>query len=199
MAGKTAVFVDRDGVVNELVEPWPLGAAEGPLDPAQVRLVPGAAIHLQRLRRAGHLVVCVTNQPAAAKGTVDLATLHAVHDRVTHLLARGGFRFDAERICFHHPDGVRTGLARQCECRKPAPGMLLSAAAELGIDLSRSWMVGDTDTDVLAGEAAGAMTILVRTPASAHKRSGTILPRAAVRTLGEAVSLITSLPLATIG
>ena len=78
--------------------------------------------------------------------------------------------FDRFSVCFHHPEGVVPELARACTCRKPAPGMLTDAARELGLDLDRSWLVGDTDTDVAAGAAAGIRTILIENPASAHKR-----------------------------
>jgi D-glycero-D-manno-heptose 1,7-bisphosphate phosphatase len=74
-------------------------------------------------------------------------------------------------MCLHHPDGVVAELSGPCECRKPAPGMLLDAARELGLDLDRSWMVGDTDADIEAGRAAGCRTALIVHPGSAHKRS----------------------------
>ncbi|HTA12358.1 MAG TPA: HAD-IIIA family hydrolase, partial [Solirubrobacteraceae bacterium] len=107
---------------------------------------------------------------AAAKGTVSVAQLLAVHQRVTQLLARDGVVLSASRLCLHHTDGVVPELARSCDCRKPAPGMLLELAAELDIDLGSSWMVGDTDADVSAGRAAGCHTLLIRNPASIHKR-----------------------------
>lgn len=166
-----AAFLDRDGVLNELV-PDPLtGAAESPLSVEEVRLVDGAAAACARLADAGYLLVCVSNQPAAAKGRVAVAQLLAVHERVTALLARDGVTLAASHLCFHHPRGVVPELRRQCDCRKPAPGMLLDAAAALGVDLGGSWMVGDTDADVAAGQAAGCRTLLIRHPASVHKRS----------------------------
>lgn len=166
-----AVFVDRDGVIDELA-PDPLsGRPESPLEPGQVALLPGAADALRRLRRAGYLLVGVSNQPAAAKGVVPLEQLEQVQERVLALLEKEGASLDAFRMCFHHPDGVNPSLTRTCECRKPAPGLLLDAAAALGIDLAASWMVGDTDGDLTAGAAAGCRTVLVENPASAHKRS----------------------------
>jgi D-glycero-D-manno-heptose 1,7-bisphosphate phosphatase len=171
--GRPAAFFDRDGVVNELV-PDPLsGLPESPLDPDDVALIPGAAAALRRLRDAGYLLVAVSNQPAAAKGVVTLERLRAVQERVLDLLRHEGIVPDAIRCCFHHPEATMPELRTMCRCRKPAPGMLLDAAAELDVDLGASWMIGDTDRDVAAGAAAGCRTILIAAPGSVHKRSGT--------------------------
>ena len=187
--GRPAVFLDRDGVINYLV-PDHTGAFESPLSPEDVRLADGAPGHIDRLRRAGFLVLCVTNQPAAAKGTITLEQVGTVHRRVMELLEQAGTHIDGDRVCVHHPAGVVPGLARACDCRKPAPGMLLSLAEQFGADLTASWMIGDTDTDVGAGEAAGTSTILVLTPESAPKRSAGSRPGFVARDLGEAVSTL---------
>ena len=111
-----------------------------------------------------------------------LAELHAMQARVLELLAAEGASFDDFRICLHHPEGVVPELTGPCDCRKPAPGMLLDAARELDIDLERSWMIGDTDSDVLAGRAAGCRTVLIEQPHSAHKRTAQPHPDAVVAT-----------------
>jgi D-glycero-D-manno-heptose 1,7-bisphosphate phosphatase len=171
-----AAFLDRDGVLNELV-PDPLrGQGESPLRVEDVRLIPGAAAAARRLQQAGYLLVCVSNQPAAAKSKVSVPRLLAIHDRVLELLAREGVTIAASRLCLHHAEGVVPSLTRRCDCRKPAPGMLLDAAAALGLDLSASWMVGDTDTDIAAGRAAGCRTLLIDHRASVHKRLQVIRP-----------------------
>lgn len=170
--GAPAVFLDRDGVLNELVEDPVAGVPESPLSVDDVRLIPGAAGGALALHEAGYMLVCVTNQPAAAKGKVTLGELEAIQGRVAELLGAEGVTLDAWRMCPHHPDGVTEGLAENCQCRKPAPGMLLDAARELSLDLSRSWMVGDTDADTQAGAAAGCRTVQIEHPASAHKRAG---------------------------
>ncbi len=172
MNARAAVFVDRDGVINDLVPDPVTGAPESPLHPGDVMLIPGAAPALHRLADAGWTLVGVSNQPAAAKGTSELAEVHAVQARVLAQLCDEGVRFDDFRLCLHHPDGVVPQLSGPCSCRKPAPGMLLDAAAALGIELAASWMIGDTDSDVAAGHAAGCATILVLHPGSAHKRTG---------------------------
>jgi D-glycero-D-manno-heptose 1,7-bisphosphate phosphatase len=167
-----AAFLDRDGVLNALVPDPASGQSESPLHPADVRLLPGAAAAARRLTEAGFAIVGVSNQPAAAKGTIPLEQLLEVQQRVLDLLAAEGVSFDGFRLCLHHPDGVVPELSGPCDCRKPAPGMLLDAAAELRLDLPSSWMIGDTDADVAAGRAAGCKTVLVEQPASAHKRHG---------------------------
>jgi D-glycero-D-manno-heptose 1,7-bisphosphate phosphatase len=185
-----AVFIDRDGVINELVPDPGSAALESPLTTEDVRLIHGAAAALRRLAGTGRLLVGVPNQPAAAKGALSLAELDAIQARVLELLSAEGVRFDDFRLCRHHPDGVVTELRGVCDCRKPAPGMLLEAASTLDIDLKASWMVGDTDADVLAGRAAGCQTVLVRNPGSAHKRGGEVSPDAVVGDLAGAVAEI---------
>jgi D-glycero-D-manno-heptose 1,7-bisphosphate phosphatase len=169
---RPAAFLDRDGVLNEAVRDPDLGLPESPLAVADVRLLPGAAAAARQLAQAGYALVCVSNQPAAAKGKIALGELLAVHDRVLELLGREGVRLDAWRLCPHHPEGVVDELSGRCDCRKPAPGMLLDAAGALGLDLGSSWMLGDTDTDVAAGQRAGCRTVLIEHPDSAHKRTG---------------------------
>ncbi len=175
-AGGPAVFLDRDGVLNEGVPDPAAGVLESPLVAADVRLLPGAAAGVRELARAGYALVCVSNQPAAAKGKATVAELLAVHERVLELLAQEGAGLDASYLCPHHPEGVVAALSGPCPCRKPAPGMLLAAAGALGLGLGASWLFGDTDTDVLAGGAAGCRTVLIEYPGSAHKRLGGASP-----------------------
>jgi D-glycero-D-manno-heptose 1,7-bisphosphate phosphatase len=188
---RPAAFLDRDGVLNELIADPVSGAAESPLRVEDVRLIPGAAAAAAQLAHAGYVLVCVSNQPAAAKGRVPLAQLLAVHDRVSELLEREGVTFAAARLCLHHEQAVVPRLAGPCACRKPAPGMLLDAAGALGLDLARSWMVGDTDADIAAGRAAGCRTLLIGNPASAHKRLQVIKPDLIARSLADGYPKIT--------
>jgi D-glycero-D-manno-heptose 1,7-bisphosphate phosphatase len=190
VSGARAVFVDRDGTIDELVPDPQTRRPESPLAVEDVALIPGAARALRRLAEAGWMLVGVSNQPAAAKGTVTREQLEAVQASVLGLLAAEGVRFDAFRVCLHHPGGVVPELTADCECRKPAPGMLQSAARGLGIDLRRSWMIGDTDSDVLAGRAAGCGTILLTHGPSRHKRTGAARPDLIAPNLEAAVSLL---------
>jgi D-glycero-D-manno-heptose 1,7-bisphosphate phosphatase len=184
------VFLDRDGVLNELVPDSASGEPESPLRVEDVRLLPAAAAGAARLARAGFTLVCVSNQPAAAKGLVSVEDLLAVHGRVIELLRGEGVELAGTRLCLHHPRGVVPALTGPCACRKPAPGMLLDAAASLGLDLEASWMVGDTDADVGAGRAAGCSTLLIEHPGSAHKRLSGIWPDRRAADLAGAAELL---------
>jgi D-glycero-D-manno-heptose 1,7-bisphosphate phosphatase len=168
----SAVFFDRDGVIVELV--WdPVDASfESPNVEEDVSLVPGAADAIRRIRSLDYRTVVVSNQPAAAKGKASHDDLRGAHERVVRLLAERGVAIDDYRYCLHHPDATDPELAMVCECRKPKPGLLLQAAADLDIDLSRSWMIGDSNVDAEAGRRAGCRTILVENPRSLHRRQG---------------------------
>jgi D-glycero-D-manno-heptose 1,7-bisphosphate phosphatase len=187
-AGRPAAFLDRDGVLNEAVPDPVSGALESPLEVEDVRLLPGAAMAVGELAQAGYSLVCVSNQPAAAKGKTTVQCLKAVHERVIELLGHEGVQLEASRLCPHHPEGVVPELSGPCACRKPAPGMLFDAAAAVAIDLSASWMLGDTDADVQAGQAAGCGTVLIGYPGSAHKRLGRASPEVLAVDLADGVA-----------
>ncbi len=159
-----AVFFDRDGTLNEMVYDETHGLLDSPRLPGQVRLMPGAAESVKRLRAAGFFIVVVTNQPGLAKGFIDEDMLGKVNDRLADLMRKQGAEWDALYFCPHHPStGVRKEFVGECECRKPKPGMLLRAAREHCISLRRSWMIGDGIVDVQAGRAAGCHTVLYST------------------------------------
>lgn len=161
MNNRRAIFLDRDGVINELrIDPMS-SELESPLSVADVALMPDVTKNISKLQRAGYLIIAVTNQPSAAKGRITEETQDAIQRRVVELLAEEGVTLDDWKICPHHPDGIIDQLTKVCECRKPKPGMLIEAAIAIGIDMSHSWMIGDSDTDVEAGFAAGTSTILL--------------------------------------
>jgi D-glycero-D-manno-heptose 1,7-bisphosphate phosphatase len=170
------VFLDRDGVIDALVPDPFTGLPESPLHVGDVALLDGVAAAMRELADAGFVLVGVSNQPAAAKRSVTLDELESVHARIIALLAEQGAVFDDFRICWHHPDGADPRLAVVCACRKPAPGLLLDAARDRGIDLHASWTIGDGDADVVAGTRAGTRTVLIEHPPSAHKRGGAGAP-----------------------
>lgn len=148
-----AVFIDKDGT---LVENVPYN-----VDPARIALVPGAVAGLRRLARLGYRLFVVSNQAGLALGRFDEPALGRAWRHLEQMLADGGVRLDGFYYCPHHPQGSVAALTTACACRKPAPGMLLRARTEHGIDLAASWMVGDILDDVEAGRRAGCRTILV--------------------------------------
>jgi D-glycero-D-manno-heptose 1,7-bisphosphate phosphatase len=164
------VFFDRDGVLVTLVWDAVDASFEGPNVEEDVSLVPAATDAIRRIRSLDYRTVVVSNQPGVAKGKASHEDFRGVHERVVRMLAESGVAIDDYRYCLHHPDAIDPELARVCECRKPKPGLLLQAAADLDIDLSRSWMIGDSDVDTEAGRAAGCRTILVENPRSLHRR-----------------------------
>lgn len=149
---RPAIFFDRDGVLIE--DSHYVGSV------AEVRLIPGAAEAVRRVQAAGYAAVVVTNQSGVARGLFPESQVGLIH---THIEAETGLRFDRWEYCPHHTDGAVPEFTHDCDCRKPKPGMLLRAAAALGLDLSRSWMIGDRASDLDAGFAAGCKAILVRT------------------------------------
>ncbi len=154
---RKAVFLDRDGTIIEDV-----GYVSRP---DQVRLLPGAAEAIRRLRRAGYLVVIVSNQSGVARGLLTEDDLETVHQRMIDLLAAEGATIDGTYYCpfIDGKDAKVAAYRRKSLLRKPEAGMLLKAAEELDIDLARSWMIGDADRDMEAGRRAGCRSILLRT------------------------------------
>lgn len=154
-SARRAVFLDRDGTINEEVNY--LARAE------DVRLIPGSARAIARLNAAGVPVVVVSNQSGLARGYFDEADLASVQVRLNRMLRAEGARVDAYYFCPHHPEGSVEHYALACDCRKPAPGLVLQAAAEMNLRLAGSFMVGDRLLDVACGRAAGLTGVLVRT------------------------------------
>jgi D-glycero-D-manno-heptose 1,7-bisphosphate phosphatase len=191
----TTILLDRDGVITEPVLDPHTGTYESPLHPEDVRLVPGAARAAAALLEQSAVLVVVSNQPAAAKGLVTLTELQAVHERAVELLAADGVVLDGWEYCYHHPAGTVPGLTRECDCRKPQPGLLRRALAARATPPELAWMVGDSDTDVTAGQLAGTRTALVEHPLTAHRRgerSDAPTPDLRIRDLPEFVELVPS-------
>ena len=152
---RPAVFVDRDGTLLE---------EAGYLDRFErVVFFPYSADAVRLLNRAGFAVVVITNQSGVARGLYEETFVRQTHELMTRRLAEGGARIDGYYYCPHHPAGEVERFRVDCDCRKPAPGMLRQAAADLSIDLSRSFTVGDKWSDVQVAQAVGARGILVRT------------------------------------
>lgn len=145
-----AIFLDRDGTINRYV---------GFLTkPEQFELIEGAAEAIRRINKSGYLAIVVTNQPVIARGDCTWEELQTIHDKMETELGKAGAFVDAIYVCPHHPDkgfeGERPEYKHECNCRKPAPGLLLQAAMDFNIDLSQSIMIGDGERDVEAGNKA---------------------------------------------
>lgn len=151
---RPAIFFDRDGT---LIDDVPYLN-----DPARVRLLPNTAAALKRARAAGWACVIVSNQSGVGRGLITLAQLQAIHAALVAQLAEAGAALDGIYFCTHAPLVADRTLIEHSD-RKPGPGMLQRAARELGLDLPRSWMVGDSLSDMLAGRNAGCRSMLVRT------------------------------------
>jgi D,D-heptose 1,7-bisphosphate phosphatase len=178
-----AVFMDRDNTLIE--DPGYIN------HPSQVKLLPGTAASLVQLRKMGFLTVVVSNQSAVARGIVTEEILATIHHQLEKLLADEGAYLNAIYYCPYHPDGVIPKYRVESEMRKPAPGMLLKAAEDLNINLSCSWMIGDSYRDVDAGKRAGCKTILINSPAKPVQKNPSDPPadRQAVN-IREAVNII---------
>jgi D-glycero-D-manno-heptose 1,7-bisphosphate phosphatase len=173
-AGKPAVFLDRDGVI--VIPEFRDGRSFAPTRVEQLCIYPTAAENLKRLKVAGYVLVVVTNQPDVGNGKVPIAVVEEMHRQLLRKLP-----LDLIKVCTHTQ---RAG----CECRKPKPGMLLAAAAELNIDLSHSFMVGDRASDVEAGRAAGCTTVFIDLGYTSEIKP--TMAHFAVRSLGDAVEVV---------
>ena len=153
--GRGAVFLDRDGTINEQM---------GYINHiSRFVLLPGAAAAIRRLNEAGIPVVVTTNQSGLARGYFPAELVDEVHALMTRQLAAAGAHIDAIYVCPHHPEAVEERYRQRCDCRKPRPGLFTRAAADLGLDLSASFVVGDRWSDLKAARAIGAAAILVLT------------------------------------
>jgi D-glycero-D-manno-heptose 1,7-bisphosphate phosphatase len=157
---RRAVFLDRDGTINVeknylyRISDW--------------EWIQGATAAIRRINQMGWLVIVVTNQAGVARGLYDYSEVARLHQHVDALLEQAGARIDGYYLCPHHPD---FGDARDCDCRKPRPGLLLRAARDFGIELRCSFLIGDKISDVQAGRAANVTPILVATGHGAAARA----------------------------
>jgi histidinol-phosphate phosphatase family protein len=182
-APRAAVFLDKDGT---LIEDVPYN-----VDPTLIRLTAGAVDGLRALHDAGYLLIVVSNQSGIARGYFEERALGAVEARLCTLLDAAGVPLAGLYYCPHHPDGSVAPFAVECACRKPAPGLLSRAARDHGVDLGRSWMIGDILHDIEAGRRAGCRTILLDV---GHETEWDITPDRSphyvARDLREAASLV---------
>lgn len=152
-----AVFLDRDGTINKYI-----GFLRNIDD---FELIDGVAEAIKRINASGYLAIVVTNQPVIARGEVSYEELEEIHNKMETLLGKEGAYLDGIYFCPHHPQkgfaGERSELKFNCDCRKPNPGMLMKAAQDFNIDLQQSWMIGDSESDIKAGQSVGCQTVLI--------------------------------------
>jgi len=181
-----AVLIDRDGTLLE---------EDGYIrTTAQVKLLPGTGKALAKLNRSTYRTALITNQPVIARGECDEHGVRQIHNRMETLLGAEGAYLDALYLCPHHPDagfpGERRELKIDCACRKPKTGMIEQAQHELNLDLTRSWMIGDSTADLLAARRAGVRSILVRTGEAGRDGKFPALPDLECPSFADAVDLI---------
>ncbi len=154
-----AVFLDRDGVVNAMWWDPDHGTVDSPANPDQFHILAGVPQAIARLQALGFRVVVVSNQPGIGKGKMAPHLLEAITRKMHDELRSAGVALDGVYYCLHHPEATLAVYRQECQCRKPLPGLLHQAAQALGIDPSRSYMIGDGVTDIQAGKAVGCTTI----------------------------------------
>ena len=145
---RDGTLIEESGYLNEL---------------SRLIFYPFTVDAVRQLNRGGFVVIVITNQAGIARGIVPESFLETAHGHIQDRMTGGGAQIDAFYHCPHHPDGIVPALRVRCDCRKPQPGLLLRAAADLDLDLTRSFMIGDRFHDLAAGRAAGTRTVLVRT------------------------------------
>jgi len=170
-----AVFLDRDGVINRVI--MKDGRPHPPSSLGNLEILPQVSEAIEELRKAGFLIIVVTNQPDVATGVQQQAVVEAIHHRIQETC-----QIDEIKVCYHVD-------ADMCSCRKPKPGMILTAGADWSLDLERSFMIGDRWRDVEAGQAAGCQTIFIDAGYDERKPE---CPDASVISLLEASQLILS-------
>jgi len=158
---KKAIFLDRDGVINEIIYHKEMGIVDSPFTVEQFILLPEVSNAINRFHNQGFKVILISNQPGIAKDHFDMAIFEKIREKMKIELAKTSANLDAEYYCFHHPEAKIDKYKKICNCRKPKPGMILQAARELDIDVSKSWMIGDGINDIEAGLTAGCKTILI--------------------------------------
>lgn len=178
-----AVFIDRDDTI--LNDPGYITS------PGQLQLLPGVVQALSQLKKLGYLIFIVTNQSGVARGYITEQQLEDIHRQLKNMLATQGAGVDGIYHCPYHPDGSVEAYAVESELRKPQPGMLLKAKDEYDIDLTASWMIGDSYRDIQAGKAAGCRTIMVDVPGKTReKKSDDPEPDRKAVNIREAVNII---------
>jgi D-glycero-D-manno-heptose 1,7-bisphosphate phosphatase len=156
-----AVFLDRDGVISDLVYNPDEGTIGSPLSASQLKVHPYAGETVSKIRELGFKAIVISNQPGVAKKQFSYSEFERMNQKIRREISKSNASFDAEYYCMHHPHAALRRYRSNCACRKPKPGLILQAANEHGINLKKSYFVGDALVDVKAGKAAGCKTVLI--------------------------------------
>lgn len=179
---KKAVFLDRDGVINKEVDYL--------RNLKQLRLLPGVAQVIRKLNKLGFLIIIVTNQPVIARGWLTEKEVDDIHSVLIKRLSQKSAKINAIYYCPHHPEANLKKYRIYCHCRKPNIGLIKKAVKKFKIDVKKSFMVGDSTTDILAGKRAGLKTILVETGYAGKDGKYNIKPDCAIKNLSQAIKII---------
>ncbi len=177
-----AVFLDRDGVINREVDVL--------RDIRQLKLLPGAAKAIEKINKLGFLAVVITNQPVIARGWLTEKEVDQIHAVLIKRLGNKKAKIDGIYYCPHHPDANLKRYRLKCSCRKPGTGLIKKAAKELGINLKKSFMIGDRTADILSGKRAGLKTILVKTGYAGKDGKHEVKPDFTADNLSKAADII---------
>ncbi|OGD86956.1 hypothetical protein A2Z23_01710 [Candidatus Curtissbacteria bacterium RBG_16_39_7] len=160
---KRAIFLDRDGVINEMVHHQEFGIIDSPANPLEFKLLPGVGKALKKLKSLGFLLILISNQPGIAKRKFTLTLHKKINEKMKRNLAQNGVEFDGIYYCLHHPKAKDSKYRKICNCRKPKMGLIEKAEQDFDIDLKNSWFVGDGVDDVLVGNIVGIKMVLLAT------------------------------------
>ena len=156
-----AVFLDRDGVINEVIYHKEMGIVDSPSSVEQLKLIPEVGIAINKFHDLGFKVIVISNQPGIAKDNYNMDVFEKIKEKMKNELEKDNATLDAEYYCLHHPEAKIEKYHIICDCRKPKPGMLFQAAKDHDIELSESWMIGDGINDMQAGQEAGCKTMFI--------------------------------------
>ena len=156
-----AVFLDRDGVINEVVYHKEMGIVDSPSSVDQFKLLPDVGKAINKLHSLGFKVIVISNQPGIAKDYYNMDVFDKIKEKMKNELKKDDAFLDDEYYCLHHPEAKIEKYHVICDCRKPKPGMINKAAKDNDINISESWMIGDGINDILAGQKAGCKTIII--------------------------------------
>jgi len=188
-----AIFLDRDGVINAMVYYQEHGLLDSPLNPGEFKLLEGVGEAIRAINEMEMLTVVVSNQPGIAKGKFTVELLEAMTQKMEVELASYGAYLNRVYYCLHHPEAVLQEYRKNCNCRKPKPGLLIKGCRELKIDPQKSYVIGDGLIDIQAGKAIGCKTVLLaklKCDLCNFMKESKIKPNFIVSNLLEAVKLI---------